>query len=69
MRKVRKEPLYGEKADKNGIKMAKEKDSLDLRVDLTGEPLRKFRALKENLGFKTNSAVMIHLINIAKVEK
>ena len=43
--------------------------SIELRVDLEGESLRKFKALKKELGFKTNSAVMIHLINIAKVEK
>ena len=43
--------------------------SIEVRVDLEGESLRKFKALKTKLGFKTNSAVMIHLINIAKVEK
>lgn len=38
---------------------------LSIRLDLKGSLQKKFTAVKNKLGFKTNTSVLIHLINEA----
>ncbi len=34
-----------------------------IRLDLRGEAAHKFKVVKTSLGYKTNTSVLIHLIN------
>ena len=40
-------------------------EEIQIRFQLKGEMAKKFHALKDDLGFSQNTAIIIHLINRA----